>query len=319
MDLAPRPVNTDRGIDSAMSCATVSHNDQSATRVGSFVSQRTLGTWRQRASESDAAMQRARRMLTLDIEFVPSGTFSASRQVSPPPERPPTGWLTADEEIRLFRWMNFAKYRASVLRTMLVPHDPSESLMDEIDDRLASSIEVRNRLVQVFINLSYAIARGFGHRGHLLEELESEANSTLLRAMERFDADRGFRFSTYATHAIRRNLCRYLKKRRKRMSRELAVSQIEGVVDQRRWSTTYERWMSKTTSTLSRMIGHLEPREQLIIRARFGLGDDPRVQTLQSLADTLQLSRERVRQLERRAIQHLRELASEIKLEEPDS
>ena len=59
------------------------------------------------------------------------------------------------------------------------------------------------------------------------------------------------------------------------------------------------------------MLNDLDRREKLIIRARFSLGSHRKVHTLQSLADRLGISKERVRQLERRAMEKLQEMAAE--------
>ncbi|MDE0864128.1 MAG: RNA polymerase subunit sigma-70, partial [Rubripirellula sp.] len=60
-------------------------------------------------------------------------------------------------------------------------------------------------------------------------------------------------------------------------------------------------------------------REKFIVRARFALGSHRKVHTLQSLADRLGISKERVRQLERRAMDKLRALAGEVQLVELDA
>ena len=56
---------------------------------------------------------------------------------------------------------------------------------------------------------------------------------------------------------------------------------------------------------------HLDRRERLIIRSRYALGSHRRVRTFQDLADRLGISKERVRQLEQRALGKLRALAAE--------
>ena len=67
-------------------------------------------------------------------------------------------------------------------------------------------------------------------------------------------------------------------------------------------------------SGVSQWLGELDPREQTILRSRYGLSDDPGKVTLQSLADQLGLSRERIRQLEIRAIEKLRAAMAESEL-----
>ena len=63
------------------------------------------------------------------------------------------------------------------------------------------------------------------------------------------------------------------------------------------------------------LLEQLDRREKFIIRARFSLGGHRRVQTLQKLADRLHISKERVRQLEKRAMEKLVQMADEQPLE----
>ena len=67
------------------------------------------------------------------------------------------------------------------------------------------------------------------------------------------------------------------------------------------------------------MLDDLDRREKFIVRARFSLGSHRKVHTLQSLADRLGISKERVRQLERRAMDKLRAMAGEVQLVELDA
>lgn len=62
-------------------------------------------------------------------------------------------------------------------------------------------------------------------------------------------------------------------------------------------------------STLNLMLHQLEQREAHVVRSRFGLNDKPGGCSLQALADEYGVTRERVRQLERRALKKLREMA----------
>ena len=63
------------------------------------------------------------------------------------------------------------------------------------------------------------------------------------------------------------------------------------------------------------MLDQLDRRERLIIRARYGLGAHRKARTCQSIADKLGISKERVRQLQKRAVDKLREMAAENQLD----
>ena len=85
--------------------------------------------------------------------------------------------------------------------------------------------------------------------------------------------------------------------------------------DQKESSMSEERWHD-LRARLSLMLNHLDRREKFIIRARFSLGGHRRIQTLQKLADKLGVSKERIRQLEKRALDKLRGLSEAVTLPE---
>ena len=81
--------------------------------------------------------------------------------------------------------------------------------------------------------------------------------------------------------------------------------------DEGRESAISEKRWHELRSRLSLMMDHLDRREKFIIRARFSLGAHRKVYTLQALANRLGVSKERVRQLERRAMDKLRAMADD--------
>ena len=148
---------------------------------------------------------------------------SMSRVTGPwciPPSTPvveaaETRRLTADEEVDPFRRMNFLKHRAERLRQLVVDDYCPPDTVDAIQRLLEESTRLRNYLVQVFSKLAVSVARPYANLEFRLDELMSESHVTLLRCVEIFDADRGYRFSTYATNAIRHNLNRYVSRQRR--------------------------------------------------------------------------------------------------------
>jgi RNA polymerase primary sigma factor len=257
------------------------------------------------------------RKLDQRIEYVTSD-WSQLRQADPiAVDAAESRRLSADEEAGLFRRMNYLKHRAEQLRQLVDDDCCSADTIDAIDQLLDQSTRLRNYLVQVFSKLAAVVARQYANTEFRLDELLSEAHVTLLRCVEIFDADRGYRFSTYATNSIRHNLNRYVSRQHKlrRSTREYVAT--DGLTSdtplenpQRR-----EREYSTRMSGVSQWIGELDPREQTILKSRYGLSNEPSRATLQSLADQLGLSRERIRQLEIRAIAKLRARASLAALE----
>ena len=141
-----------------------------------------------------------------------------------------------------------------------------------------------------------------------------------MRAVEKFDYSRGFRFSTYATLAVRRTLYRFVMQFRTDRTRFVATetSQLEEKPAEEAVGTMTEARWSNLQSSLVKLLGKLEPRERSIIRMRFGLDHRRDVMTLQSIAHDLGVCKERVRQLEQRAIAKLRDWASTVDLQSPE-
>ncbi len=224
--------------------------------------------------------------------------------------------LKPAEEGALFRRMNYCKYSAELLRRKLNPSRPSSRAVSQIQDLLAQATSDRDWIVQANLRLVISIAKKFANVHLTFEDLLSDGITSLLRAVEKFDFDRGFRFSTYATQAIRRSLCRQLQTAQRDNRRFVAADPLL-LPDQRESDASatisIARW-EELRNKLKRLLSRLDPRERSIIRRRFGLEQEADVQTLQSLAEDLGVCKERVRQLEMRAISKLRTFAERVKL-----
>ncbi|MFN9625792.1 MAG: sigma-70 family RNA polymerase sigma factor [Planctomycetota bacterium] len=231
-----------------------------------------------------------------------------------------TKLLTPAEEVETFRRMNFLRYKANQLRTELKESESSDSaklqlangwVIRRIEALLKASDWYRDRLVKSNMRLVISIVKKFvnGHNG--FDDLLSDGIIALMRAVDKFDVGLGYRFSTYATQVVRRNSYRRVMEKQKERQRITLSVHDPGIdiSDEHRSSGMSETRWEALRGRLSTMLDKLDRREKLIIRARFSLGGHRNVQTLQKLADRLGVSKERIRQLEKRALDKLRDMA----------
>ncbi|MEO1529447.1 MAG: sigma-70 family RNA polymerase sigma factor [Planctomycetota bacterium] len=229
--------------------------------------------------------------------------------------------LKPEQESLLFQRMNYLLQQAAVHRSLLNPARPSRVRLELIDRLLALAAWHRDRIVEANLRLVFSIVKKFVNPNNSFDDLLSDGIVALIRAVEKFDFGRGFRFSTYATQVIRRNSYRTVVL--KQQERQKTVGGLQDMdldlTDEGRESAISEKRWHELRSRLSVMLDDLDRREKFIIRARFSLGAHRKVHTLQSLANRLGVSKERVRQLERRAMDKLRAMAGDVNLAELDA
>lgn len=300
---------------------------------------RATATARTTATRSQRTLiqSRIRALLASEIDFVPNRSFRAAsaeakilRQQPAPQEETRSATvprdlpahlarlcecplLSAVVEADLFRRMNYLKFRAHALKTQLNPDRPNRRTLEEAERFLAEATAIRERIIRANMRLVISIVKKFVGPQHSFDDLLSDGTMSLMHAVDKFDFARGFRFSTYAYHAIARNAYRAITERTKKnanfaMDFESALFNAE---DNRATGDMSEQTWSRLTNQLATALDRLDRRDRFIIRSRFALGAHRKVKTFQSLADRLGISKERVRQLEQRAIEKLRNLASE--------
>ena len=236
-------------------------------------------------------------------------------------------------------------------------------------------LEAKNTFVRCNLKLVVHLAKGFRNVGLPFVDLIQEGNLGLIRAVEKFDGSRGFRFSTYAAWWIRQAFIRAAQRdsrvvrlpahvyelaiREKRvraelvrdLGREPATAELaaalaidaedlerlhratcklewlddedparegqtilEGLVDTGAGDPVEELNAIDLEPEIAALLERLDERERTIVRMRFGLeGQEPH--TLQEIGRRLGLSRERVRQVEKRALTRLLPVAESRRLD----
>ena len=129
--------------------------------------------------------------------------------------------LSVVGEAFLFRKMNFLKFRAFQLSEADDCKTITPVAMREVQDLLSDAEVVRNHIAECNLRLVISIARKFATSQSEFDELVSEGNMIMLKAIDKFDFSRGFRFSTYATHSVQRHFYRLSKQKNRRGSVEM--------------------------------------------------------------------------------------------------
>jgi RNA polymerase primary sigma factor len=187
------------------------------------------------------------------------------------------------DELRVlpFSWEFLAKLCATV-------KDPDEH--QRLTSAFAKAVTAREQLITANLRLVISIARRYSHQGLPLTDLIQEGNVGLLKAVERFDYDRGFKFSTYGTWWIRQAITRAIadKARTIRLPVHLigTLSKLEQTEQTLRQALGKEPSIDDLASALgvtSRKVHHLQRVRQVPSRLDTIVNDG----TGETIADTI--------------------------------
>lgn len=254
-------------------------------------------------------------------------------------------------------------YLKEIGRVPLLSHDEEIELAIEISN---GSIEAKQKLTEANLRLVVSIAKRYIGRGMYFLDLIQEGNLGLIKAISKFDYNKGFKFSTYATWWIRQAITRAIAdqartirvpvhmveqiNRYKKVATQLLheygreptykeVAEVIGVspekirelakiaqepisletpIGEEEDSTLGDFIEDDSTvspedcatinllrAQLEKIMTSLTPREEKVLRLRFGL-DDGRVRTLEEVGKEFNVTRERIRQIEAKALRKLR-------------
>ncbi|EAQ78948.1 sigma-70 family RNA polymerase sigma factor [Blastopirellula marina] len=220
--------------------------------------------------------------------------------------------LTFEGEQYLFKRLNFLRFRASALQATLGNKRNTKKTDREIERLLKDAAETREQIACANLRLVTSISQKLSLSRDEFEEFLAESNAILLNAIDKFDYARGYRFSTYATHAVQRNLFRVIEKRNKRRKlescEEVALHAATAPAANPE-EPSGQDVLSAFESIMSRIDQVLDSREQFIVRERFGLDGIGKGKSLREIGEELGISKERTRQLFQRSIEKLAEIA----------
>ncbi len=235
--------------------------------------------------------------------------------------------LNKDQEQHLFRQMNYLKYRAAGLRAKLTlpsgkvdsGHARTQDL-EEIERLQQEASGVKERLISANMRLVTSIAKRHSGQTDNFFELLSDGNMSLIRAVEKFDFGRGFKFSTYASWAIMKNFARSIPEEKHRRERYVTGHEdlFEAAPDNRSDEQEAVATAEQAAHRVNRLLQYLDERERKIVRLRNGLDDGHKPMTLEEIGEEMGITKERVRQLNVRIMKKLREIAAEQHMEPPE-
>lgn len=278
----------------------------------------------------------AEELLLTESSFIHNGDFEllSISDVDPEPDQPlfvtqrstetdgvidvmaSKALLTHAGEQHFFRRMNYLMFWANSFRTTLKPARATARSIARVEALLAEAQSCRSTIVDSNLRLVLSLARKFSSSNLEFEDLVSEGSLILVKAVDKFDYSRGFRFSTYATHSIQRHFFRRWKTQQRRSSL-VQVSSPEILAELIPTEEVDDSDMidvGQLKPIMQQMADQLDDREKHIVLERFGLGPTGVSQTLRALAADLGISKERVRQLQIKAISKLQDIASSPKV-----
>ncbi len=287
--------------------------------------------------------------------------------------------LSGEEELALAQEIVANHDELEELTTKLKEDDMSASERNKLKSRAAKLSKPKDKMAEANMRLVVSIAKRYSGRGLDFLDLIQEGNTGLLRAVEKFDPDKGFKFSTYATWWIRQAITRAiadqartiripvhmvetinkLLRTQRRMTQELnreptieelakelemEPEKVEYVIKIKQDITSLDAGVGRDgedeDSTLGEFIededsatpeesatnqllkeqvqsvlSTLSDREQKIIKMRFGL-EGGKSHTLEEVGQEFAVTRERIRQIEAKALAKLRKHKDSKKLHE---
>jgi RNA polymerase primary sigma factor len=275
--------------------------------------------------------------------------------------------LTADEEVVLAKRVEAGLLARARLEELDAGLDDVPDERSPLDCTVADGLDAKKSLIQANLRLVVSIAKRYVGRGMLFLDLIQEGNLGLMRAVDKFDYTKGFKFSTYATWWIRQAITRAIadqartiripvhmvetinkvlrvqRQMLQELEREPTIDELADRVDLTPARVREIHRISQDPLSLDSPVGEeddsnlsdfiedmqadspadaaarkllyeaveealqdLSPREQQVVRLRFGLDNGGQPRTLEEVGKEFGVTRERIRQIESKTLAKLR-------------
>jgi RNA polymerase sigma factor (sigma-70 family) len=215
--------------------------------------------------------------------------------------------------MEMFRKYNFLKFVAVTAQNRLHNDKLSSKNINRMEKALTLAEDIKKLIIESNLTLVISIANKHTSTGTTLQELISEGNFSLMRAVEGFDYTKGFRFSTYASWIIAKNFAK--KHPFSAMIDKTRAASIDNIQRNLRLNQAVDFGaIERARHSLVQVIKEeLDEREQFVILHHYGLIGSQiikKIKTLKEIGDELKLTAERARQIELTALQKLKQSLS---------
>ena len=174
-----------------------------------------------------------------------------------------------------------------------------------------TDIKYRNIILESNLKFVFSVAKKYKGHGVDMEDLISEGNLGLIKAIEKFDIEKDVKFISYAIFWVKAYMLNLINKVKTKNSNEIVFDEpYEVLEDENKLFNTEIEEHIDTVEThnrikIQKLMSVLDDRERAILELYFGLnGDD---MTLDDIGEMLNISKERVRQCKVNAIRKMRE------------
>jgi RNA polymerase primary sigma factor len=220
--------------------------------------------------------------------------------------------MTSAEERLMFYRFNFSKRRLMQIKRKVALETLTRELAEEAVKWHDRYELYREYLTRTNLALVLAMAKRTRLGQVDFAEIVSEGNMALLRAVEKFDVERGFKFSTYACRAILKAFSRTSLKQnryRNRFPVEFEPDLERSDWSDRRRETHETECIDELKNIVDRNLAELTQVEQTVIRQRFNWREQQTSPlTLEEVGQIIGVTKERVRQIQNKALAKIRQV-----------